>query len=73
MYGHGMALERKRLMKNEKVKIIQEMENNRTLLQNEIAKHSALPSSSLSNTILWKSSILEEKVGEGHILRNKKH
>jgi DNA-binding Lrp family transcriptional regulator len=65
----AMALKRKKLTIREKVKIIQEVEKNPTVSQNEIAKHSGMPPSSLSYIILWKASILEE---EGHILRNKK-
>jgi hypothetical protein len=57
----AMALKRKKLMKSEKAKIIQEMEKNPTVLQNEIAKHFRLPPSSLSNIILRKASILEEE------------
>jgi predicted transcriptional regulator len=43
------------------VQIIQVVEKNTTVPQNEIAKHSGLPPSSLSNIILWKASILEEE------------
>jgi hypothetical protein len=45
---------------SEKVKIIQEVENNPTVSQNEIAKCFVLRLSSLSNVILRKASILEE-------------
>jgi hypothetical protein len=57
----AMALKRKKLMKSEKVKIIQKVEKNPTESRNEIAKHFQLPPSSLSNIILRKASILEEE------------
>jgi predicted transcriptional regulator len=55
----AMVLKRKKLTITEKVKIIQEVEKNPTVLQNETAKHFGLPPSSLSNIILRKASILE--------------
>jgi predicted transcriptional regulator len=57
----AMALKRKKLTKSDKVKIIQEVEKYPTMSRNEIAKHFRLPPSSLSNIILRKASILEEK------------
>jgi hypothetical protein len=49
----GMALNGKELMKNEKVKIRQAVHRNLNAKQNETAKLLMLPSSSLSNIILW--------------------
>jgi hypothetical protein len=60
-----MALKRKELMKSEKVKIIQAVEKNPTVLRNEIEEHFQLPPSSLSNIILRKASILEEESRRG--------
>jgi hypothetical protein len=56
-----MALKRKKLMINVKVKIIQEVEKNPTVYQHEIANCFVLPPLSLSNIILRKASILEEE------------
>jgi hypothetical protein len=52
----AVALKRKKLTKSEKVKIIQEVEKNPTVLRNEIAKHCQVPPSSLSNIILEEES-----------------
>jgi hypothetical protein len=57
----AMTLKRKKLTINEKAKIIQEVEKNPIVSQNETAKHSVLPPSSLSTIILQKASILEEE------------
>jgi hypothetical protein len=51
----GMAMNGKELMKNEYVKIGQAVQKNLTVKQNEIVKLLVLPSSSLSNIILWKA------------------
>jgi hypothetical protein len=51
-----MALKRRNIKINEKVKIIQEVEMNPTVLQNELAKCSVLPPSSLRNIISMESS-----------------
>jgi predicted metal-dependent TIM-barrel fold hydrolase len=58
----AMALKRKKLTISEKVKIVQEVGKNRTVFQNEIAKHSVPPLSSWSNIILQKASVLEEEI-----------
>jgi hypothetical protein len=58
----AMVLKRKKLTINEGMKIIQDMEENPTMLCNEIAECFVLPSSSLSNKILWNFSILEEEI-----------
>jgi predicted transcriptional regulator len=57
----AMVLKRKKLTMNEKVKIIQEVEENPNVSQNEIVKRFVLPLSTLSNIILQKASILEEE------------
>jgi hypothetical protein len=57
----AMALRRKMLTVSEKVKIIQNVESNQTVLQNEVVKCSVLPPSSLSNIILRKVSVLEQE------------
>jgi hypothetical protein len=70
----AMALKRKKLLISEKVKTIQEVEKNPTLSRNEIAKHSGLPLLSLSNTVQWKASVLEEESRRGGtFLETKKH
>jgi hypothetical protein len=51
-----MALKRKKIKISEKVKTIQEVEINPTVLQNELAKCSVLPTSSLRNIISMESS-----------------
>jgi hypothetical protein len=53
-------LKRKNLAMNEKVKIIQKVEEGSTM-SHEIVKCFMLPPSSLSNIILWKASVLEEE------------
>jgi hypothetical protein len=68
----AMALEKMKLTRSRKVKIIQEAEENSNMSQNEIVKCFVLPRLSLCNTILRTALILEEEVGVGHILRNKK-
>jgi hypothetical protein len=57
----AMAMKRNKLMKSEKVKIIQDVEKNPIVLRNEIARHFGPPPSSLNNIILQKASILEEE------------
>jgi hypothetical protein len=54
-------LKRKKFTISEKVKIIQQVEENPTVLRCETAKCFLLPLSSLSNIILWKTSFLEEE------------
>jgi hypothetical protein len=56
-----MVLKRKKLTINGGLGIIQEVEKNPTTSQNETAKCFVLPPLSLSNIILQKTSILEER------------
>jgi hypothetical protein len=66
-----MALKRKKLIRSKKVKTIQEVEKNPTVLRNEIVKCSVLPPLS-SSVFLWEASILKRKAGVRHILINEK-
>lgn len=69
MNGHGTE---KKHVNSEKVKIIQNVEENQTVLQNEVVKCFVLPTSSMSNIILWNVSVLEQESWCEHTKRNEK-